>query len=346
MSNIYWIKYASSYTINITLYTHTDINGFYIDNNNNILTVDGQQINTLDDYLILIYYNNLYKIYNTFNRLTFSTNITIDDTVIIEKGVENAYKVWEFYTSTQFKIKYDFKDSSGNTGPVGPRGMPGLYGPQGRTGPTGPIGADGLIGPVGPSGVLNTFSILYNITPTGIIDIYNNKININNILYAKLGTWITDKSDSGCILHLKLFMHPTYANNPYNIPISNRLQITELYITQTQTNNNVPITNPTFTGYATWNIASSPDVTDTPTSFIVLETEINNQLNYAIYIDLSNARETDNYIWILNSFYQVSYNTNTSWDDNTDIFDSKSYNIPKYGFNRIIPVRYPQIIYN
>ena len=30
----------------------------------------------------------------------------------------------------------------------------------------------------------------------------------------------------------------------------------------------------------------------------------------------------------------------------TDIFDSKSYNIPKYVFNRIIPVIFPQIIYN
>jgi hypothetical protein len=346
MSNIYWIKYATTETINLSLYTRTDINGYYIDNDNNKLTIDGQLINTLDDYNILIFYNNLYQIYKTFNRLTFSINITINDTVVIEKGTLNAYKVWQFYTASRYKIIYDFKESSGNSGPMGPRGMPGLYGPQGRTGPTGSVGPNGLIGPTGPSGILNTFSILYNITPTGILDINNNTFNLNNILYAKLGSWITEKDDSGCILHLKLFMHPTYANNPYNIPISNRLQITELYITQTQTNNNVPITNPTFTGYATWNIASSPDVKNTPTSFIVLETEINNQLNYAIYIDLSKAREKDNYIWILNSFYQVSYNNSTNWINNTEIFNSKSYIIPNNGFNRIIPVRYPNIIYN
>ena len=344
MSSIYWIKYASIENININLFVYNDINGYYMDSNNNILTIDNQQINKNDDYIILIKYNNEFKLYNTLNNLTLSNNIIANDTIIIEKGLNNAYKVWKFITNNQFKIIYDFKNAAGTTGPEGPRGNAGLYGPRGRTGPIGPTGSNGLIGPTGPNGLLSTYNIPCNITPLGIADANNNNIDIGYVSYIKLGAWITTKNDSGVILSLKLYIHPTYASNPNNLPISNRLQITDFYIIQTQTYENVMNNGDSFVGYATWNIGSSPNVKKTPKSFIITETELNNDLIYSIYIDLSESRENDNYIWLLNSFYQVTHNTNTKWINQVDILDENSYK--KSIIGKIIPIRYPNITYN
>lgn len=346
MSKIYWVKYATNEDIDINKYTYIDINENYIDSNNNYMNIDGYNINNKDGYDILVY-NNGFKIYNTFNRLDIIMPITINtnDIVIIEKGDMNALKTWKFITPEDYKIIFDFNNTESNIGPTGPRGPPGLYGPKGRNGDTGLIGDTGPLGPTGSNGLLSTYSILYNITPTGIIDNDNNSYEFPNIKFIKLGTWITTKNDFGSILYLKLFMHPTYANNPNNLPIFNKLQISDLYVIQTQTNNNVSSINHNFVANATKTLSSSQNISKLPKSFIISQIENNNELLFSIYIDLTDAREKDNYIWILNSFYQVSYNPNTRWIDNTDIFNELNFTIPTYSFYRDIPIKNPIITY-
>lgn len=345
MANIYWIKYASDDNINISSFTYVDINGNYIDNNNNILNIDNNNINNINNYNILIKTNNVYQIYNTLNTLKLQNNIITNDIAFIENGNKNGYTVWKFINNNSYIKVFNFKESSGNTGPTGPRGQAGLYGPIGRTGPTGPAGNNGTIGPTGPAGTISIYNILYNISPTGIIDINNKPINFNLIKYIKLGYWKTTKNNSGAILNLKLFLHPTYANNTDNLPIFNRLQITNLYLIQTQTNMNTLLNNKSFVGNATRLIESSANIKDLPSSFIITESELDNDLYYYIYIDISKAREADNYIWIMNSYYQADSSPGTLWTDTVNIINSNSFNLPLGTFKDTIQVRYPIIQY-